>query len=43
MESVTEIKFNLDLQETMADQVEIKLRCGDEKNTVCLFDLKKEK
>ena len=36
-----EIKFNLDLQETTADQVEIKLRCGDGKNTVCLFDLKK--
>lgn len=36
-----EIKFILDLQETTADQVELKLRCGEGKKTVCLFDLKK--
>lgn len=35
-----EIKFILDLQETTADQVELKLRCGEGKKTVCLFDLK---
>lgn len=35
-----EIKFILDLKETTADQVELKLRCGDGKRTVCLFDLK---
>lgn len=37
----SEIKFILDLQETTADQVELKLRCGEGKKTVCLFDLKK--
>lgn len=36
-----EIKFILDLKETTADQVELKLRCGEGKRTVCLFDLKK--
>lgn len=36
-----EMKFILDLKETTADQVEMKLRCGEGKKTVCLFNLKK--
>lgn len=35
-----EMKFTLDLEETDADRVELKLRCGKEKESRCIFDLK---
>ena len=35
-----EMKFTLDLEETDADRVELKLRCGKEKDPRCIFDLK---
>ena len=35
-----EMKFILDLEETDADRVELKLRCGKEKETRCIFNLK---
>ena len=35
-----EMKFTLDFEETDADRVELKLRCGKEKETRCIFDLK---
>lgn len=34
------MKFTLDLEETDADRVELKLRCGKEKESRCIFDLK---
>ncbi len=34
------MKFILDLEETDADRVELKLRCGKEKENRCIFDLK---
>lgn len=36
-----ELKMKIDLEETDADQIELSLRCGEGKKTVCLFDLKK--
>ena len=35
-----EMKFTLDLEETDEDRVELKLRCGKEKETRCIFNLK---
>lgn len=35
-----EMKFTLDLEETDADRIELKLRCGKEKESCCIFDLK---
>ena len=34
------MKFIFDLEETDADRVELKLRCGKEKETRCIFNLK---
>jgi beta-fructofuranosidase len=36
-----ELKMKIDLEETDADQIELSLRCGEGKKTICLFDLKK--
>lgn len=36
-----ELKFRIDLEKTDAGQLELDLRCGDGKKTVCLFDFKK--
>ena len=36
-----ELKFSIDLEETNARQIELDLRCGDGKKTVCMFDLQK--
>ena len=36
-----EMKFTLDLEETDADRVELKLRCGKEKESRCIFDTEK--
>lgn len=36
-----EMKFKIDLHETDANKLELNLRCGEEKKTVCLFDFKK--
>ena len=35
-----ELKFMIDLEQTSADQIELDLRCGKDKKTVCTFDLK---
>ena len=36
-----EMKFKIDLNETDADQLEVSMRCGEGKRTVCLFDFQK--
>lgn len=36
-----ELKFKIDLKKTEADRLELLLRCGEERKTVCVFDLKK--
>ncbi|WP_077610286.1 glycoside hydrolase family 32 protein [Clostridium sp. Marseille-P2415] len=36
-----ELKFKIDLEKTDADKLEIDLRCGEGRKTVCLFDFKK--
>ena len=36
-----ELKFHIDLQKTDADRLELILRCGEGRRTVCLFDFKK--
>lgn len=36
-----EMKMKVDLNETSAEKVELNLRCGEGKKTVCVFDLKK--
>lgn len=36
-----ELKLMIDLENTDADQLELELRCGEGKRTVCLFDFKK--
>lgn len=36
-----ELKLMIDLEKTDADQLELELRCGEGKRTVCLFDFKK--
>lgn len=36
-----ELKMKIDLSRTDAEKVEIDLRCGDGKKTICMFDLKK--
>ena len=35
-----ELKLKIDLENTDADKLELLLRCGEGKKTVCLFDLK---
>ena len=35
-----ELKFKIDLEETDACSIELSLRCGEGKRTVCLFDFK---
>lgn len=37
---IFELKFGIDLEKTDADQIELELRCGGDKKTVCTFDLK---
>lgn len=36
-----ELKFVIDLEKTNADKLELELRCGQGKRTVCLFDFQK--
>lgn len=36
-----ELKFKIDLEKTDGDKLELDLRCGEGKKTVCLFDFKK--
>lgn len=36
-----ELKFKIDMEETDADKLELDLRCGEGRKTVCLFDFKK--
>lgn len=36
-----ELKFKIDLEQTDADTLELDLRCGEGRKTVCLFDFKK--
>ncbi len=36
-----EIKLKIDLEKTNAEKLELDLRCGDEKKTICLFDFRK--
>ncbi len=36
-----EMKFKVDLEQTDADRMELILRCGEGKKTVCLFDFKR--
>lgn len=36
-----ELKFKINLEETDANQLELTLRCGEGKKTVCLFDFNK--
>ena len=36
-----ELKFKVDLEESDADRMELALRCGGGKKTICLFDFKK--
>lgn len=35
-----ELKFKIDLNKTVADSLELSLRCGQDRKTVCIFDLK---
>ena len=36
-----ELKLKIDLQRTNADELELDLRCGAERRTICLFHFKK--
>ncbi|SHK68925.1 glycoside hydrolase family 32 protein [Hespellia stercorisuis] len=36
-----ELKLKIDLQKTDAEKLELDLRCGEDKKTICMFDFKK--